>query len=197
MTRFAAEMVIAAGLVAAASLADAGGGSIGVGVISDRDSGNFGDPKNTKYELNGAYNSDSGLIYGDSFQYTDITFSDRVTQNLEATIGYRVPLGLAFSLSGNVGIGEHWRQNPSAAFPYYVLRIATDFKLSQLITWNAISYRFRDAFNHEADYNTPQIATGLTFNLEEQKSISVKIMRDWRDGQPNNTGLSLGFRQAF
>jgi hypothetical protein len=43
----------------------------------------------------------------------------------------------------------------------------------------------------------PQIATGLTFNLPEQRSISAKIMRNWKDGQPSSTGVSLGFKQGF
>jgi hypothetical protein len=171
--------------------------SIGVGIISDRDPGNVGDPKNTKYELNGAYSFDSGPIIGGSFQYTDITFSDRTTQNIEGTIGYRVPFATAFSMTVNAGLGEHWGQNPDFAFLYYVFRIAADLKLSQMITWNVISYRFRDGFDRNENYDTPQIATGLTFNLERQRSISTKIMRNWKDGEPNSTGVSLAFKQAY
>ena len=191
--------LVAAAILATAHDVVADSSSIGLGIISDREPGNFGDPKNTKYELNGAYTFDSGLIFGGSFQYTDTAFSDRTRQNLEGTIGYRVPLNPTFSLTGSVGIGEHWRQDPGAgaAFPYYVLRIAADFKLSQAITWNVISYRFRDAFDRNDDYDTPQIATGLTFNMAEQRSISAKIMRNWKDGQPSSTGVSLGFKQGF
>jgi opacity protein-like surface antigen len=189
--------LVAAALVAAASGAAADSSSIGVGIISDRDPGNFGDPKNTKYEINGAYTFDSGLIFGGSFQYTDTTFSDRTTQNLEGTIGYRVPLNPVFSLTGSVGIGEHWRQDPNTDFPYYVLRIAADFKLSQAITWNVVSYRFREGFDRNDDYDTPQIATGLTFNLADQRSISAKIIRNWKGGEPSSTGVSLGFKQGF
>jgi Outer membrane protein beta-barrel domain len=187
----------AAALVGAASGAAADSSSIGMGIISDRDPGNFGNPKNTKYELNGAYTLDSGLIFGGSFQYTDDTFSDRTTQNLEGTVGYRMPLNPAFSLTGSVGIGEHWRQDLNMTFPYYILRIAADIKLSQLITWNVVSYRLRDAFDRNDDYDTPQVATGLTFNLEGQRSISAKIMRNWKGGQPSSTGVSLGFKQGF
>jgi len=197
MPHKATAILVAAALVAGAYDVAADSSSIGLGIISDRDPLNFGDPKNTKYELNGAHTFDSGLIFGGSFQYTDVTFSDRTTQNLEGTIGYRWPLSLAFSVTGSAGIGEHWDQNPGADFPYYVLRIAADFKLSQAITWNVISYRFRDAFDHNDNYETPQIATGLTFNLADQRSISAKIMRNWKDGQPSSTGVSLGFKQGF
>jgi hypothetical protein len=194
-TKMAVLVVVA--IVATACDATAQNSSVGVGIISDRDPGNFDDPKNTKYELNGSHTFSGGLIIGGSFQYTDTAFSDQTSQNLEGTIGYRVPLNLAFSVSGSAGIGEHWRQDPGANFPYYVLRIAADFRLSQAVTWNAVSYRFRDAFDRNDNYDTPQIATGVTFNLDEQRSISTKIMRNWKDGQPSSTGVSLGFRQRY
>ncbi len=91
--------------------AAAGDSSMGLGITSDREPDNFGDPKNTKYELNGSHTFDSGLIFGGSFQYTDRTFSDRTSQNLEATIGYRVPLNVAFSVTGSAGLGQHLQQN--------------------------------------------------------------------------------------
>jgi hypothetical protein len=197
MNYMTAGILVAAALVSASPGVAADSSSIGMGIISDRDPGNFADPKSTKYEINGAYTFDSGLILGGSFQYTDTAFSDRTTQNLEGTIGYRVLLGSAISVTSSAGIGEHWRQDPSAVFPYYVLRIAADFKLSQAIIWNVISYRFRDAFDRNENYDTPQIATGLTFNLDAKRSISAKIMRNWKDGQPSSTGVSLGFKQGF
>jgi hypothetical protein len=190
-------LVTAATIATCYETAVAGDSSIGVGIISDRDPGNFGDPKSTKYELNGSHTFDGGLIFGGSFQYSDTTFSDRASQNLEETVGYRVPLGAAFSVIGSAGIGEHWQQNPGTAFPYYVLRLAADFKLTQTMTWNVISLRYRDAFDHNDNYDTPQIATGVTFNIDGQSSVSAKIMRNWKDGQPSSTGVALGFKQRF
>ena len=102
-----------------------------------------------------------------------------------------------FSVTGSAGIGEYWRQNSNTAFPYYVLRIQGDLDLSRDLTWNVISYRFRDAFDSRNDYNTPQIATGITFKLDGQNSISAKIMRTWKDGQESSTGVSLGFKRGF
>jgi len=77
------------------------------------------------------------------------------------------------------------------------LRIGADLQLSQDITWNAISYRFRDAFDPDDNYNTPQVATGVTFKLDERSSIAVKVMENWKDDQPSSTGVSLGFKQRF
>jgi hypothetical protein len=171
--------------------------TIGVLITSDRDPGDFADPKSTKYELNGAHTFDSGLILGGSFQYNDRAFSDRARENLEGTVGYRVPLYQCFSIFGSAGLGEHWRQNPSAAFPYYVLRIGADLDLNQIVTWNAITFRYRNAFDPNDNYNTPQLATGFTFKLDEQRAITTKIMRNWRDGAPSSTGVALGFKQSF
>jgi len=190
-------MLVAASIPATSCVAIAGSNSVGMTITSDRDPDDFDVPKDLKYELNGAHTFDSGLILGGSFQYTDTTFSDRASQNLEATLGYRLRLDSVLSVNGSAGIGEHWRENPGTYFPYYVLRIGADLQLSQDITWNAISYRFRDAFDPDDNYNTPQVATGVTFKLDERSSIAVKVMENWKDDQPSSTGVSLGFKQRF
>jgi hypothetical protein len=198
MGRLANAVLIATVVLAPNRAATAGSDAVGVTLTSDRDPGDFGVPKNMKYDLNGAHTFDNGLIVGGSFQFTDTTFSDRSRQNLEGTIGYRSAVGPAFSISGSAGLGEHWREDdPSISFPYYVLRIGADFDLGENITWNAISYRFRDAFDHEDNYDTPQVATGITYKFDGQRAIAVKIMRNWKDDQPSSTGISLGFKQGF
>ena len=195
--RHFANVMLAAWILATNCAATAGSDSVGMTITSDRDPDDFDVPKDMKYELNEAHTFDTGLILGGAFQYTDTTFSDRASQNLEGTIGYRMPLDSAFSVNGSAGIGEHWRENPSSSFPYYVLRVAVDYDLNQTITWNAISYRFRDAFDRGDNYDTPQIATGITFKLDGQSSIAVKVMRNWKDDQPSSTGVSVGFKRQF
>jgi hypothetical protein len=37
----------------------------------------------------------------------------------------------------------------------------------------------------------------LTLKLDAESSISGKITRNWKDGQPSSTGVSLGFKQKF
>jgi len=197
MRLLANAMLIAATILATNRVATAGSDTVGVTITSDRDPDDFAVPKDIKYELNAAHTFDNSLILGGSFQYADTTFSDRASQNLEGTIGYRVPLNSAVSITGSAGIGEHWREHPSTYFPYYVLRIGADVELNQTITWNAISYRFRDAFDPDDNYDTPQVATGVTFKLDSGSSIAVKIMRNWKDDQPSTTGVSLGFKQRF
>ena len=189
--------LVATAIVGMVYEAPAGNSTVGVTVTSDRDPDKFADPNDIKYELNGAYTFHSGVIFGGLFQYNDRAFSDRTRQNLEGTIGYRAQLLRVFSLTGSAGVGEHWRQNPSAAFPYYVLRAAVDLVLNQTVTWNVVSLRYRDSFDRNDHYNTPQVATGFTYKLNEQVSVTAKIMRNWRDGDPSSTGVSLGFKQTF
>ena len=196
MRHLANALLTAATVLATNGDAAAGSNSVGVTMTSDRDP-DFDVPKDLKYELSGAHTFDNGLILGGSFQYTDTTFSDRASQNLEATLGYRVPLDSVLSVNASTGLGEHWREDPSTYFPYYALRIGADLELNQNVTWNAISYKFRDAFDRDNGYDTPQVATGVTFKLNEQSSIAMKVMRNWKDDQPSSTGVSLGFKEQF
>jgi hypothetical protein len=192
-----AILIVVFTTIATVCAAFAEGSTIGVLITSDRDPGDFAAPKDAKYELNGAHTFDNGLILGSSFQYNDRAFSDRTSENLEGTLGYRVPINGSLSIFGSTGLGEHWRQNPSAAFPYYVLRVGADLDLNQTVTWNAITFRYRNAFDPNDNYNTPQLATGFTIKMDEQRAITTKIMRNWRDGSPSSTGVALGFKQSF
>jgi hypothetical protein len=197
MRYFATVMLVTAVTVNMTCYAAAGSSSIGMTITSDREPNDFQDPKNTKYELNGGYTFDSALILGGSFQFSDTAFSNRASQNLEGTAGYRLQLNHAFSVTGSAGTGEHWRQNPGVAFPYYVLRIGAGLDLSDHVTWDVISYRYRNSFDPNDNYNTPQVATGVTYKLDSDTSVSAKIMRNWKDGEPSSTGVSLGLRKKF
>ena len=196
--RYATTVLLAAtASVAGTGIAVADSNSIGVTITSHRNPHNFGIPRSTKYQFNAGHTFDSGWNLGGSFEYSDTAFSGRASQNLEGTIGYSIPLNYASSLTASAGIGERWHQNPSTSFPYYVLRIGLNFELTQDVTWNAISYRFRDAFDADENYNTPQIATGLTFKVDEHSSITAKVARNWREGSPSSTGISLDFKRRF
>jgi hypothetical protein len=58
-------------------------------------------------------------------------------------------------------------------------------------------HRYRNAFDSGDNYNTPQIATGFTYKLDIDTAISAKIMRNWKDGDPSSTGVSLGLKTKF
>lgn len=47
------------------------------------------------------------------------------------------------------------------------------------------------------DYLTPQLATGLTFKLDEHNSISTKVQYNWKDWNPDTVGFALGYQYGF
>jgi hypothetical protein len=136
MEHFAIVLLVAAATAGMIRCSVADSSTIGMTITSDREPDDFRNPKNTKYELNGGHTFDSGLIFGGSFQFSDTAFGNRSSQNFEGTNGYRLPLAGVFSVTGSVGIGEHWRETPGAAFPYYVLRIGAGLDLIDHFTWD-------------------------------------------------------------
>jgi hypothetical protein len=174
----------------------AGQNSIAFEIANDRDPDDFGVPKDMKYQIDAAHTFDSGIILGGSFQYTDPTSGGADSQNLEATIGYRLPFGQSFSMVGSGGIGGRFSGSDDA-FAYYVLRVGADLRLTDRVTWNAISYRYRNAFDTDNEYDTPQLATGVSFKIDHANSVSGKLYRSWKEGDPNEMGLALGFKHEF
>jgi len=190
-------IAIAAATTAMAYAAAGAENTIGMSITSDRDPDKFAIPKNMKYELNGSHIFDNGLILAGLFVYVDDAFIPKTSEHLEGTLGYRLPLNRIFSVVGSGGVGEHWRQNPDTAFPYYVFRIGADLDINKVLTWNVVSFRYRDAFNPDEHFNTPQLATGLTYKLNEQRAVYTKLQRNWHDGSPSSTGVLLGYQQKF
>ena len=190
-------IAIAAATTAMAYAAAGAENTIGMSITSDRDPDKIAIPKNMKYELNGSHIFDNGLILAGLFVYVDDAFIPKTSEHLEGTLGYRLPLNRIFSVVGSGGVGEHWRQNPDTAFPYYVFRIGADLDINKVLTWNVVSFRYRDAFNPDEHFNTPQLATGLTYKLDEQRAVYTKLQRNWHDGTPSSTGVLLGYQQKF
>ena len=169
--------------------------SVNFEIAHDRDPDDFDIPKDMKYLAGVSHGFDNGVTVGASFQYTDPRTGKTDSQNLEATIGYRFKVNGIFSVTGSAGVGG--RFSDADDFPYYVLRAGADLVVTQRTTWNAISYRYRNAFDTDNNYETPQLGTGLSFKLDEANSISTRIYRGWKEGEADETGLALGFRHAF
>ena len=191
---------LVAGLVATpvATHANAGGSSIGVSVTSERLPDDFGSLKSTDFELDASHTFDNHVIIGASVKYYDTAHSSDSTLNIEGTIGYVHALTDFVSLSASLGVGERFQTSGEGNdFPYYVARLGADVVVTPTITWNAISLRYRNAFDTDNDYDTPEVATGVTFKVDEHHSVSAQIERDWKDGEASYTGIQLGYRYHF
>jgi hypothetical protein len=172
--------------------------SVGVSFTTDRDAHDIDVPKDAKVKINLSHNFDSGIVLGTSGEYTNNSFSNNATVKLEGTAGYRLELSKLFSVTGSAGLGENIQASGSGdSFPYYVFRIGADIKATDKITWNMVTFRYRDGFDPDDNFLTPQAATGLSYSFDERNSISGTVQYNWKDWKPDSIGLELGYKYRF
>ena len=105
-------------------------------------------------------------------------------QNLEAQVGYALPAFAGVAVSGKVGVGERFS---TTNFPYYALYGAADYAIGGGLTLNAISYRYRNAFDTANAYESHQLKTGVTYDITSNYSVGVSVSRSY-DNTWNATG---------
>ena len=194
----AIRLLTALASVGATSEAIAGSTSVGVSVTSDRQEDDVGVPQSAKVTASVSHTFDIGIILGGSIQYSNTAFSHSATVNLETTAGYRIHLNDMLSVIASVGVGERLQVSGTGEeIAYYVLRTGANIKLSDAVTWDAVAFRYRDAFDSGDDYLTPQLATGFTFKLDEHNSVSTKVEYNWKDWNPDTIGFALGYAHSF
>ena len=176
----------------------AGDWTVGLETLFDRAPDDFREPIATKININAARTFTSGVVLGGSFEPQITAHSHDVSYNLESTLGYVWKLSHFVSLGGSAGVGERFQQESSGGnFPYYVLRVRADIDLSERWSWNVITYRFRDAFDTENDYNTPEVSSAIALKIDDRRSVYAKYYYAWKDGNPDNQGIGLGFKHKF
>lgn len=169
--------------------------TLGVQVLFDRAPDDFSEPMATKLPVDIAHTFANGVMIGGSIEPQIKSGSDDATYDLEGTVGYGWKLNDVISIGGSAGVGE--RFTGEFAFPYYVLRVRADIEFSERWTWNTITYRFRDSFESSNDYNTPEVATGFSFKVDDSHSISVKYYYSWKEGTPEDQGIGIGYKFHF
>jgi len=109
-------------------------------------------------------------------------------QNLELQAGYSHSIYGA-TLTGKVGVGERFLDTGN--FPYYALYGSLDYKVMDGLTFNTVSYRYRDAFDAaEYSYKSHQLGTGITYDINSAYSVSAKFSRNF-DSSYKATGDSV------
>jgi len=185
-------------LVLLGSPAGADSTSVAVSFTADRQATDLDLPKDAKVKISASHSLDSGVILGASGEYSNTAFSDSATVKLEGTVGYRAELSELFSVTGSAGLGENIQTSGSGDdFPYYVFRIGADLKATENVTWNIVNFRYRDAFDSDNDFLTPQLATGLSYDFDEHNSVSGVAQYNWKDWKPDSVGLELGYKYRF
>ena len=188
------------GLVTLSAVGVAGAGEtlIQAEIGSDRDPYDFADPTSTKYELTIYHTFDNGVVVTGMGEVSETLFSTSVSENLEATAGFTRRFNTAFSMTGRLGVGELFQgADDGGDFPYYVFYLSANLDLTKKFTWNAVMLRYRNAFDTANDYDTPEVATGVTYKLNDHNWILAKVSRSWQDGAPHDTGVTLGYQYGF
>ena len=185
-------------LIFLGSPAAADSNSVGVSFTTDRDTQELSAPKDAKFKVTASHNFDTGVILGASGEYTNTAFSDSATVKIEGTVGYRAELGNLIFLTGSAGLGENIQASGSGdSFPYYVFRIGSDINVTDKVAWNIVTFRYRDAFDPDNDFLTPQVATGLSYDFDEHNAISGAVQYNWKNWKPDSVGLEVGYKYRF
>jgi hypothetical protein len=161
----------------------------------DTATGNLGSKTDDVYQLTYKHNLGEGFNVGGMAQTSQVPGS-QLNQNLEVQGGYALPSFNGFTLSGKVGVGEKFT---TSNFSYYAVYGALDYKLMDKVTWNAVNYRYRSAFDTAANgYQSNQIGTGVTYDISNTYATSAKVYRNY-DTSFNATGdqFMLGLTAKF
>jgi hypothetical protein len=165
-------------------------------ISSEREPDDFSDAINTKYKFEGAHAFDSGLFINGSFELEDPVEGGPDSKNLEGNLGYKHALADPLSITGSVGIGE--RLTEENDFPYYVFRIGLDLAIDDRWNWSIVTFRYRNAFDTDNDYETPRFSSKLTLRLDGHNAIYGEIYRNLNDEwEPTATGVTGGYAFSF
>ena len=138
--------------------------------------GNLGSKTDDIYQLTYAHKLGNGFAVGGMAQTTQVPGS-QLNQNLEAQASYTLPVMTGLSVTGKVGVGEKFT---TANFPYVAVYGSADYKVMDKLTWNAVSYRYRTAFDTGTyGYQSNQLGTGVTYEVTPAYAVSAKYYRNF------------------
>lgn len=147
---------------------------------------NFGAKSADTYSVTYKHNLGGGFSVS-GVASTSQSANALLKQNLEAQVGYTLPLFAGISATGAVGVGERFT---TTNFPYYALYGSTSYKLVDGLTVTPISYRYRNAFDVANAYESHRVGTGVTYDITSNYSIGVSVTRSY-DTSWNATGDSI------
>lgn len=194
--------VLCLGLALAATVhasgpAQAGSTAIGASMTLEREPDDWSASKSTDWQADIAHTFDNKVILGAAVKYYDTSGTANSALNAQGGIGYTQDFG-PFSLTGMAGIGQHFIEDDDpTSFTYYYFTVALDIPLGEKWVWNALAARYRNAFDTANDYDTPELATGITWKLDAHNAVSLKIERDWKDGAVSYNAVELGYKYRF
>jgi hypothetical protein len=163
--------------------------------------GSEGDWADWYFKPSISYTFASGFVWGGSFQDTIRPDGEDPGYQLETTLGYKWKVSKSFTLTPAAGVGLAFGRakiDPSDAENdawYYLVSLAGDLKLSKKWTWNVFNVRWRDAFEYK--WETPKVATGITYAITSTDSIYTNVGYGWKNGVADKINWAVGYKHAF
>ena len=114
---------------------------------------------------------------------------------VEANAYYKLPIMAGVSLKAGVGVGERFQ---TTNFAYYALYGGADYAATDKLTWNAVSYRYRNAFDTANAFESHQVGTGVTYALTATTAVNAKVYRSFDNGWNKTAdGVNIGYTVKF
>ncbi len=115
-------------------------------------------------------------------------------QNLEATVGRRFAVNEQVSVGTKLGLGKRF---DTTDFAYYTLSGDVGVKVNDKLTWTAVNYRYRNAFDTANDYESHRVGTGVSYALTDAVAVNATVYRKFDnsfDATGNAAEVGLAYR---
>jgi hypothetical protein len=177
------------------------GDSVSISASSEKTQKDFDKRSNSLTTLNYIHTFDNQFGLGVQYNFSQKPVTDAVKSLAEINGYYTYKFNNDLSFRAGVGIGERFQSfttRGTGNFPYYAVYGNADYKLTDKLTWNAISYRYRDSFDTIYNFKSHQYGTGLTYALTDTISVNGKVYQNAdKDFKPTAKAVSVGLAVKF
>ncbi len=187
---------ILAVFASAGAPAMAAGSSISLQVSSERNPDDFADIFDTVYKVEAAHSFTDDLFVNGFFEVQVSADGGPDKDNLEGNAGYQARLADSFSVFLSGGLGGRFTEDDD--FAYYVLRAGGTVGITEWLSWNVVTLRYRDGFQAEDDYKTPRLTTKAVIRLDDSNDLYGELYRNF-DGDWHTTAnaFAVGYSYRF
>lgn len=170
--------------------------SLSVQISSERNPDDFADILDSVYKLEATHGFESGVFLNGFFEVQASAESGPNKENIEGNIGFAHTLVAPLSLSVSGGIGGRYTEGDD--FAYYVFRVGGTIKVTDWLSWNFVTFRYRDGFHASDDYKTPRLTTKATFHLDGHNDFYAELYRNYNgDWEATANAAAIGYSYRF
>jgi len=176
--------------------AQAEGTTVSAQISSERNPSDFADILDSVYKFEASHGFENGLFFNGFFEVQTPAENGPNKENVEGNVGFAHTIAGPLSLSASGGIGGRFTEGDG--FAYYVFRIGSTVKVTDWLSWNIVTFRYRDGFHASDDYKTPRLTTKATFHLDAHDDFYVELYRNYNgDWEPTANAVAVGYSYRF